>query len=100
MGLALLGWFGFKSEFVIDGVKQSVSSFEDLSRINAVALQTSEALDGLWFTYNVVPIIGLVIALVIWSFYKLNDKDVQVMADCNVGKITRDEAEKLLSRKY
>lgn len=100
MGLALLGWFGFKSEFVIDGVKQSVSNFEDLSRINAVALQTSEALDGLWFTYNVVPIIGLVIALVIWSFYKLNDKDVQVMADCNVGKITRDEAEKLLSRKY
>ena len=100
MGLALLGWFGFKSEFVIDGVKQSVSSFEDLSRINAIALQTSEALDGLWFTYNVVPIIGLVIALIIWSFYKLNDKDVQVMADCNVGKITKDEAEKLLSKKY
>lgn len=100
MGLALLGWFGFKSEFVIDGVKQSVSSFEDLSKINAIALQTSEALDGLWFTYNVVPIIGLVIALILWGFYKLNDKDVQVMADCNVGKISRDEAEKLLSKKY
>ena len=100
MGLALLGMFGFKSEFVIDGVKQQVSNFADLEKINAIAQQTSEALDGLWFTYNIVPIIGLVIALIIWNFYKLNDKDVQIMADCNVGKITKDEAEKLLSKKY
>ncbi len=100
MGLALLGWFGFKTEFVIDGVKQEVSSFADLKAINAAAQQTSEALDGLWFTYNIVPIIGLVIAFVFWSFYKLNDKDVQIMADCNVGKITKEEAEKLLSKKY
>lgn len=100
MGLALLGWFGFKTEFVIDGVKQEVTSFADLEKINAIAQQTTEALDGLWFTYNVVPIIGLVIAFVLWNFYKLNDKDVQVMADCNVGKITKEEAEKLLSKKY
>lgn len=100
MGLALLGWFGLKTEFVIDGVKQEVTSFADLEAINAIAQQSSEALDGLWFTYNIVPIIGIVIALVIWCFYKLNDKDVQVMADCNVGKITRAEAEKLLSKKY
>ena len=100
MGLALLGLFGFKSEFVIDGVKQEVSNFADLEAINAIAQQTSEALDGLWFTYNIVPIIGLVIAMVIWSFYKLNDKDVQIMADCNVGKITKDEAQKSLSEKY
>ena len=100
MGLALLGMFGFKSEFVIDGVKQQVSNFADLEKINAIAQQTSEALDGLWFTYNIVPIIGLVIALIIWNFYKLNDKDVQIMADCNVGKITKDEAEKRLSKKY
>ncbi len=100
MGLALLGWFGFKTEFVIDGVKQEVSNFADLEKINAVAQQTTEALDGLWFTYNVVPIIGLVIAFILWNFYKLNDKDVQVMANCNVGKITKAEAEKLLSKKY
>lgn len=100
MGLALLGMFGFKTEFEINGIKQEVSNFADLEAINAISQQTSEALDGLWFTYNIVPIIGLVIALVIWSFYKLNDKDVQVMADCNIGKITKDEAEKLLSKKY
>ncbi len=100
MGLALLGWFGFKTEFEINGIKQEVSNFADLEAINAIAQQTGEALDGLWFTYNIVPIIGLVIALVIWYFYKLNDKDVQVMADCNIGKITKSEAEKLLSKKY
>jgi Na+/melibiose symporter-like transporter len=81
-------------------VVQEVSSFADLEAINAIAQQTSEALDGLWFTYNIVPIIGLVVALVIWHFYKLNDKDVQVVADCNIGKITKDEAQKLLSKKY
>lgn len=100
VGLALLGLFGFKTEFEINGIKQEVSNFADLEAINAIAQQTSEALDGLWFTYNIVPIIGLVIAMIIWSFYKLNDKDVQVMADCNIGKITKDEAEKLLSKKY
>ena len=93
LGLALLGVFGFKT---FDGV----DSFEALEAINARAQQTAEALDGLWITYNVVPIIGLVIALAFWAFYKLNDKDVQVMADYNVGKITREEAERKLSRKY
>ncbi len=100
MGLALLGMFGFKTKFVIDGIEQEISSFADLQAINAISQQTTEALDGLWFTYNVVPIIGLVIAFGIWWFYKLNDKDVQIMADHNVGKISREEAEKLLSRKY
>ena len=28
------------------------------------------------------------------------DKDVQIMADCNTGKITREEAEASLSREY
>ena len=32
--------------------------------------------------------------------YKLNDKDVQIMAKCNSGAITREEADALLSRKY
>mgnify|MGYP003289698031 CR=1 FL=1 len=100
MGLALLGIFGFKTEFEINGIKQEVSNFADLEAINAISLQSKEALDGLWFTYNIVPIIGLVIALIIWSFYKLNDKDVQIMADCNIGKITKDEAKKLLSKEY
>ena len=93
LGLALLGVFGFKTF-------EGVDSFEALEAINARAQQTPEAIDGLWFTYNVIPIIGLVIALVIWNFYKLNDKDVQVMIDCNTGKITREEAFNRMSKKY
>lgn len=98
--LILLGLYNFKTKFVIDGIEAEVNTFADLEAINARALQTTEAIEGLWFTYNVIPIIGLVIALGIWWFYKLNDKDVQIMADYNVGKITREEAESKLSRKY
>ena len=47
-----------------------------------------------------VPAIGCFIAYIIWRFYKLNDKDVQIMTDCNEGNISREEAESRLSRKY
>ncbi len=100
LALVLLGVFNFKTKFMVDGVEAEVSTFADLQAIDAISQQTTEALNGLWITYNVVPIIGLVIALIIWSFYKLNDKDVQIMADYNVGKISKTEAESLLSRKY
>lgn len=96
LGLFLLGLFNFRTEF--EGI--DIKGFADLQAANAIDLQPAGALDGLWFTYNVVPIIGLVIAFVIWNFYKLKDSDVQIMADCNSGKITKEEAEKLLSRKY
>lgn len=90
LGLFLLGLFGYKT-------LEGASSFADLEAMNAIALQPAKALDGIWFTYNVVPIIGLVIATVIWSFYKLRDKDVQVMADVNSGKIDREQAKALFS---
>ncbi len=93
IGLFLLGLFGYKTF-------DNVSSFADLAAINAIELQPASALDGIWFTYNVFPIIGLVIAFILWNFYNLKSKDVQIMADCNSGKITHEEAEKLLSRKY
>lgn len=96
LGLFLLGLFNFRTEF--EGI--DIKGFADLQAANAIDLQPAGALDGLWFTYNVVPIIGLVIALGIWSLYRLKDSDVQIMTDCNSGKITKEEAEKLLSRKY
>lgn len=100
LALILLGVFNFKTKFMVGGVEAEVSTFADLQAIDAISQQSAEALSGLWITYNVVPIVGLVIALVIWSFYKLNDKDIQVMADYNVGNISRSEAESRLSRKY
>lgn len=100
LALILLGLFNFKTKFIVDGIEAEVSTFADLQAIDAISQQSSEALSGLWITYNVVPVIGLVIALAIWSFYKLNDKDIQIMADYNVGNITKEEAESRLSRKY
>lgn len=121
LGLALLGFFKFKTKFVesdimnIENIQElieegkvviqsngsvRVDSFADLEAINAISQQSPEALQGLWYTYNLAPIIGIVIAFGIWMFYKLNDKDVQIMADYNVGKITREEADSMLSRKY
>ncbi len=92
IGMLLLDLYGF--------VEVKADSFADLVAQNAIALQPEAALDGIWFTYNIFPIIGLVIATLIWYTYKLNDKDVQIMADCNNGRITREEAESKLSRKY
>lgn len=87
LGLKSTGW-----------ITVEVQSFEELQTLGIV--QSEHALDVLWFSYVMVPAIGCFIAYLIWNFYKLNDKDVQIMADCNTGKITREEAENKLSRKY
>lgn len=47
-----------------------------------------------------IPAIGGAIAYVIWLFYDLRDRDVQVMIDCNTGEIDRETAEARLSKKY
>lgn len=96
MGLALLSVFRFKVP------ENGVDNFEQLAQWNSLLenQQTAEALDGLWFTYVLVPAIGVIIALAIWAFYRLRDKDVQVMADCNSGKISKEEALARLSKKY
>lgn len=87
LGLKSTGW-----------ITVEVDSFEELQALGIE--QSQHALDVLWFSYVMIPAIGCFIAYVIWKFYKLNDKDVQIMADCNTGKITREEAESKLSRKY
>ncbi len=87
LGLKSTGW-----------ITVEVESFEELQTLGIV--QSQHALDVLWFSYVMVPAIGCAIAYLIWKFYKLNDKDVQIMADCNAGKITKKEAETMLSRKY
>lgn len=57
-------------------------------------------MDGkIWLIYNLVPMIGLIIAVPILMQYKLRDKDVAIMAKCNAGEITREQAEKLISEK-
>jgi Na+/melibiose symporter-like transporter len=90
LALALLGFFAFP--------KIETNSFADLAAMN---IQLSpQATSGLWIVYALVPVIGMIISTFFYLGYKLNDKDVQIMASYNSGQITRDEAEAQLSRKY
>ncbi len=90
LSLFALSCFGWK--------EVTASSFEELAASGIT--QTPEALKGLWITYALIPVIGYAISMLLYAFYKLNDKDVQIMARCNSGEITREEAESQLSRKY
>ena len=75
-----------------------VSSFQELEQSGVT--QTSHALDMLWLIFMLIPAIGGFLAFIVWSFYDLRDKDVQVMIDCNTGKITREEAFQKMSKRY
>ena len=90
LALFLLGLFAFP--------KIETDSFAELAAMNIQL--SSQATSGLWIVYALVPVIGMVISTFFYLGYKLNDKDVQIMAKCNSGEITRAEAEALLSRKY
>ena len=90
LALFLLGLFGW--------ISVEAESFEQLAAMNIQ--QSAAALNGLWIVYALVPVVGMIISTFFYLGYKLNDKDVQIMAKCNSGEITRAEAEKLLSRKY
>ncbi len=90
IGVALLGVFGWQTI--------EASSFAELQAMGVT--QTVQATNGLWFVSTLLPTIGSFLAVAVWSLYKLNDKDAAIMARCNNGEITREEAEELLSRKY
>ena len=50
--------------------------------------------------YALIPGIGFLLSTLVLLFYKLKDKDAELMAKCNAGQITREECEAQLSRKY
>ncbi len=90
LALFLLGLFSW--------ISVEAESFAELEALGIQ--QSTTAINGLWFVYAMVPVIGMIISTFFYLFYKLNDKDVQIMAKCNSGEITREEAEQQLSRKY
>jgi len=90
LALFLLGCFNW--------ISVEAESFEQLAAMGIQ--QSAGALNGLWIVYALVPVIGMIISTFFYLGYKLNDKDVQIMAKCNAGQITREEAEKQLSKKY
>jgi len=90
LALFLLGLFGW--------ITVEAESFAELEALGIT--QSAAALNGLWIVYALVPVIGMIISTFFYLGYKLNDKDVQIMAKCNAGEITREEAKALLSREY
>ena len=90
LALFLLGLFGW--------ISVEAESFEALKAMNIQ--QSAQALDGLWIVYALIPVIGMMISTFFYLGYKLNDKDVQIMAKCNSGEITKEEAQAQLSRNY
>ena len=64
------------------------------------AVQPQSALSGIWLCYTLLPSLGIMLALALLYFYKLRDKDVQIMALYNDGHITKEEADEKLAKKY
>lgn len=64
------------------------------------AVQITGFADKLWACSIWLPVIGTIIALVILRQYKLNDHDVELMAKCNSGVISREEAQSHMLNKY
>lgn len=90
LGLFILG--------LSDWVPIEATDFADLAAQNIP--QTQSALNVLWIIYTLIPGIGTILGIVIMFFYRLKDQDVELMTQCNAGKITREECEARLSRKY
>lgn len=62
--------------------------------------QTAGALNGLWITVSVVPVVGTLIALLFYATYHLTDHDVQLMAQANAGELSRPTALAQLSDSF
>ena len=90
LGVAILGIFGW--------VSVEAENFAQLEALNVT--QTPQALGALWAVFALIPAIGGIAAVIVWSFYRLPSKDVALMAKYNNGEITKEECDRALSHKY
>lgn len=90
LGLAVLGWFGWKSV--------AAESFAELAALGVS--QSESALSALWAVYALLPAIGSVLAVVLWTRYKLKTQDAALMARYNNGEISREDCDSELSQAY
>lgn len=68
--------------------------------IGELDVQSAYTMSAMWTMNYWVPIGGIILCLPFLFAYKLKSRDVQIMADVNSGAISREEGEKLFSRKY
>ena len=64
------------------------------------AVQPQSALNGIWLCYSLLPSVGILLSVGLLWFYKLRDQDVQIMAQYNDGRITKEEADEKLAKRY
>lgn len=64
------------------------------------SVMTPSMQNGLFAGMCWFPIIGQLLGLPFLLKYKLRDRDVQIMADVNSGKMEREEAEKIFNGRY
>lgn len=90
LGLFLLGLSGW--------IEIEATDFADIAAQNVQ--QPESALNMLWLVYTLVPAIGTLLGVLVMVLYRIKDQDVDLMAQCNAGEITREECEQRLSKKY
>lgn len=90
VGLFILGLSGW--------VPITATDFADLAAQQVA--QPVGTIQTLWVVYALIPTIGNIISVICMCFYNLKDKDAQLMANCNAGLISKDEAKMLLTRSY
>jgi Na+/melibiose symporter-like transporter len=54
----------------------------------SLGILSPETAEGMWSTFLLCPLIGMIFCLPVFYFYKLRDNDVQVMARYNQKEIT------------
>lgn len=91
IALLILGAYGY--------VSVQANSFEELSALNAqgIGLQTMRALEGLWNVSYLYPALGFGLAALVFLMVKINRTQIDTIIKANMGKITREQAETLLS---
>jgi Na+/melibiose symporter-like transporter len=63
-------------------------------------IQSPRTLEAIWALAALFPAFGAALSLPFFLGYKLRDRDVQIMAKCNVGEMSREEAEAALRDRY
>ena len=96
IGLFVMGMYGWR--------EVQAESYEQLLQmgmgVGQAGYQTPTAIHGMWVVYALIPGIGFLLSALVLFFYRLKDKDAELMAKCNAGEISREECEAQLSRKY
>lgn len=88
--LALLAALGFAAKSAPDIIENGV--------LIGHGVVDAAGCSACWFVFTIFSAIGPIVSVpILLLFYKLRDKDVELMTRCNNGEISREECGKLIS---